>query len=179
MARFGEVAEWVGVDVTASADDAKIERVSGLNGAGVDAVVFAVDADALADALKTGAGMILANRKLKEQTADPRVLWVADARHAFAVAAKRLAGKGFHAGVHPRAVIGDGVMIGEGSWVGPGSVLADGVSIGRDCNLVANVAIYTGTVLGDRVVAQAGVVLGSTGFGYARSAETGEYVIFP
>ena len=32
-----------------------------------------------------------------------------------------------------------------------------------------------GTVLGDRVVVQAGAVLGSTGFGYARNAETGEY----
>jgi UDP-3-O-[3-hydroxymyristoyl] glucosamine N-acyltransferase len=41
------------------------------------------------------------------------------------------------------------------------------------------VTIYAGTVLGDRVVVQAGAVLGSTGFGYVRSAETGEYLIFP
>lgn len=179
MARLGEVARWVGVDAPVSADDATIERVSGLDAAGLDAVVFAVDAGALKDALKTGAGVILANRKLKEQTADSRVLWVADARHAFAVVAKRLAGKGFDAGVHAMAVIGNGVEIGEGSWVGPGCVLGDGVRIGRDCNLVANVTIYAGTEVGDRLVAQAGVVLGSTGFGYARSAETGEYVIFP
>jgi UDP-3-O-[3-hydroxymyristoyl] glucosamine N-acyltransferase len=41
------------------------------------------------------------------------------------------------------------------------------------------VTIYAGTVLGDRVVVQAGAVLGSTGFGYVRSDETGEYLIFP
>ncbi len=36
-----------------------------------------------------------------------------------------------------------------------------------------------GLVLGDRVVVQAGAVLGSTGFGYARNAGTGEYLLFP
>jgi UDP-3-O-[3-hydroxymyristoyl] glucosamine N-acyltransferase len=34
-------------------------------------------------------------------------------------------------------------------------------------------------VLGDRVTVQAGAVLGSTGFGYARNQETGEYLLFP
>jgi len=44
---------------------------------------------------------------------------------------------------------------------------------------MARVVIHAGTVLGNRVVVQAGAVLGSTGFGYARSKETGEYLIFP
>ena len=39
--------------------------------------------------------------------------------------------------------------------------------------------MYAGRVLGDRVVVQAGAVLGSTGFGYARMRETGEYLLFP
>ena len=67
------------------------------------------------EALKTGAGVILANRKLKKEAQDPRVLWVADARYAFAVVGKHLAGKGFEAGVHPSAVVGEGVVIGEGT----------------------------------------------------------------
>ncbi len=58
-------------------------------------------------------------------------------------------------------------------------VVGDGVVIGSDCNILAGVTIYPGTVLGERVVVQAGAVLGSTGFGYARSSETGEYVLFP
>ena len=179
MATVCAVAEWVGAEVSSASRNAEIGRVSGIEGAAADAVVFAVDAEALSEALKSGAGVILANRKLKEQTADSRVLWVADARHGFAVVAQRLAGKGFIAGVHPTAVVGTGVEIGEGSHVGPGVVLGDGVQLGKDCNLVANVTIYPGAVLGDRVVVQAGAVLGSTGFGYARSAETGEYVLFP
>jgi len=42
-----------------------------------------------------------------------------------------------------------------------------------------NVTIYASTTVGDRVVVQAGVVLGSKGFGYVRDAATGEYTLFP
>jgi len=179
MATIRELAEWVGLEIPSALDATEIVRVSGLNEAAADAVVFAVDADALESASKSGAGVILANTKLKQQTADPRMLWVADARYAFAVVAQRLAGKGFVAGIHATAVIGKDVGIGEGSYVGPGVVLGDGVRLGKDCNLSARVTICPLTVLGDRVLVQAGAVLGSTGFGYARSPETGEYVLFP
>jgi UDP-3-O-[3-hydroxymyristoyl] glucosamine N-acyltransferase len=178
MATVHEVAEWVGAESPAGSD-VEVARVSGIDCASRDSAVFAVDAATLDEALKSEAGVILANRRLKEQTADARVLWVGDARYGFAVVAQRLAGKGFSAGVHPTAVIGTDVVIGEGSWVGPRVVLGDGVRMGRDCNLAAGVTVYPGVVLGDRVVVQAGAVLGSTGFGYARSAETGEYVLFP
>lgn len=179
MATWREVAEWVGAEASPPERGGEIVRVSGLEGVGEDSVVFAVDEATLREALKTGAGVILASRKLKKETQDARVLWVADARYAFAAVGRHLAGKGFEAGVHPTAVVGEGVVIGEGSYVGPGVVLGDRVQVGKDCNLVAKVTIYSGTALGDRVVVQAGAVLGSTGFGYARSAETGEYVIFP
>ena len=36
-----------------------------------------------------------------------------------------------------------------------------------------------GVLLGDRVVVQAGAVLGSSGFGYVRNGKTGEYLLFP
>ena len=47
--------------------------------------------------------------------------------------------------------------------------------IGSHCRIDANVTIYPGTTLGDRVVVQAGAVLGSEGFGYVRDSETGRY----
>jgi UDP-3-O-[3-hydroxymyristoyl] glucosamine N-acyltransferase len=140
-----------------------------------------VDKEAMTRALASKAGAILANTSLEdaEFPLDPRVLWIRDARYAFAVVGRRLRGKGFEAGVHPSAVVGEGVRIGVGTRIGPGVVLEDGAVVGRDCNLMARVVVHTGTVLGDRVVVQAGAVLGSTGFGYARSKETGEYLIFP
>jgi UDP-3-O-[3-hydroxymyristoyl] glucosamine N-acyltransferase len=88
-------------------------------------------------------------------------------------------------GVHPSAVIGRGVAIGDGAtveahsvigdgaalgdraWVGPNCAVGDGVDIGADSRLVANVTCYPGTSVGSRVTVHAGVRLGSDGFGYS------------
>ena len=180
MATAREIAEWVGAE--GSGRDVEIARVSGLQDATADAVVFAVEQESLDAAVASKAGAILANAKLKKtdaELADPRILWVRDARLGFAVAAGKIAGKGQEAGVHATAVVGKDVVIGPGTAIGPGVVLGDGVRIGAGCDIQARVTIYPGVVLGDEVVVQAGAVLGSTGFGYARDSETGEYVLFP
>jgi UDP-3-O-[3-hydroxymyristoyl] glucosamine N-acyltransferase len=176
---MSKVADWIGV--SAPLLDVEITEVSSIEGAGAGSVVFAMDGETLTKALESKAGTILASRNLEdaELPLDPRVLWVGDARYAFAVVGQRLRGRGFEAGVHASAVVGKDVTIGVGSRVGPGVVLEDGVAVGSDCNLMARVVVHAGTVLGDRVAVQAGAVLGSTGFGYARNPETGEYLIFP
>jgi len=53
------------------------------------------------------------------------------------------------------------------------------VRIGRGCVIHANVSIYPGTRLADRVIVHAGAVLGSDGFGYVRDEQTGKYEKFP
>ena len=58
-------------------------------------------------------------------------------------------------------------------------MIADDAVIGSHCRIDPNVTIYPGTTLGDRVVVQAGAVLGSEGFGYVRDSETGRYEQFP
>jgi UDP-3-O-[3-hydroxymyristoyl] glucosamine N-acyltransferase len=179
MVKVGKVADWLGV--SAPLLDAEIAEVASIENAEPGSVVFAVDRDSLTRALASKAGAILANTSLEdaELPLDPRVLWIEDARFAFAVVGQRLRGRGFKPGVHPSAVVGEGVRIGVGTRIGPGVVLEDGASIGNDCNLMARVVIHARTVLGNRVVVQAGAVLGSTGFGYARNRETGEYLLFP
>ena len=185
MAKRTEVAAWVGAEVAGEVGGPEVElvRVSGLEGATADAVVFAMDAVTLAKAVASGAGLVLGPRKEREGAfaGEARVVWVGDPRYAFAVVGKKLgepAGerKGW---IHATAVVGREVSIGAGTRVGPGVVLGDGVRIGRDCELMARVVVYAGTELGDGVVVQAGAVLGSTGFGYARNGATGEYVMFP
>jgi UDP-3-O-[3-hydroxymyristoyl] glucosamine N-acyltransferase len=178
-ASMSKVADWIGV--SAPLLDVEITEVSSIENAGAASVVFAMDRETLTRALESKAGTILANRKLEdaELPLDPRVLWVKDARYAFAVVGRRLRGRDFESGVHSSAVVGKNVTIGVGTRIGPGVVLEDGVVLGRDCNLMARVVIHTGTTLGDRVIVQAGAVLGATGFGYARNGETGEYLIFP
>jgi UDP-3-O-[3-hydroxymyristoyl] glucosamine N-acyltransferase len=119
------------------------------------------------------------------------------ARLWFARAAKLLKPAPAPAGVHPTAVIGahvelgegvtigagvvveDGVRIGAGSRIDTGAVLGTAVSIGKDCRIYPRVVIYPGSTLGNRVVAHAGVVLGADGFGYVRDDKTGAYTQFP
>jgi UDP-3-O-[3-hydroxymyristoyl] glucosamine N-acyltransferase len=181
MATIKQIAEWVVAELPVGADGGEIVRVSSLEAASWDSAVFAMDADTLGKALASSAGVVLASMRARVvgNKADQRVLWVDDARYAFSVVAKRLAGRGIESGVHTSAVLGKGVVLGEGASVGPGAVIGDGVVIGRDCVLGARVTVYTGALLGDRVVVQAGAVLGSTGFGYARDAKSGEYLLFP
>jgi UDP-3-O-[3-hydroxymyristoyl] glucosamine N-acyltransferase len=179
MASMSKVADWIGV--SAPLLDVEITEVASIETAGANSVVFAVDEETLKKALASSAAIILANRSVEDAglPLDPRVLWVGDAKYAFAVVGRQLRGRGFEAGVHPSAVVGKDVRIGVCTYVGPGAVLEDGVEVGSYCNIMARVVIHSGTTLGDRVVVQAGAVLGSTGFGYARNRQTGEYLIFP
>jgi UDP-3-O-[3-hydroxymyristoyl] glucosamine N-acyltransferase len=200
-----EIAELVGAPLPAAAFE--ILRVSSIEAATPVALVFATDAATLAAALNSPAGAILTRPALLLPGAsapephtpaldlsDPRLLPVADPRYAFALAARFLGSReqasrepvagesgarNSASRIHPTAVLGDGVRIGQGSSIGPHTVVGNGVVMGDDCVVLANVTIYSGTVLGDRVVAQAGAVLGSTGFGYARNSATGEYIAFP
>jgi UDP-3-O-[3-hydroxymyristoyl] glucosamine N-acyltransferase len=185
LATIGEVAEVVGANAPLAAGE--ILCVSSIEAATHSSLVFATDVATLDAAIKSPAGAILTRAALLpsgDNPLDARLLAVADPRYAFALAARflRLQQQVVHnpaPRVHPTAVLGEGVRLGQGSSVGPHAVLGDGVVIGDECEILANVTIYSGTTLGDRVLVQAGAVLGATGFGYARNSATGEYIAFP
>ena len=103
---------------------------------------------------------------------------------------------GKNVAIGPRAILGEHVKVGDETTIGSGSVIGDDagddmgdeggnavggykVRIGSHCRLDPNVTIYPGTTLGDRVIVQAGAVLGSAGFGYVRDSQTGRYEQFP
>ena len=87
-------------------------------------------------------------------------------------------------GIHPTAIIGTGVALGEAPSIGPyavveaGAVLGDRVTIGahsvigsgarlgHDTQIYAGVTIYARAQLGQRVIVQSGARIGSDGFGY-------------
>ena len=89
------------------------------------------------------------------------------------------------AGVHPSAVIGDGVMLGEnvsiaphavvgkgvslgdGVVVGPGTVIGEDTIIGNNTRFMANVTIYHGISIGSDCIIHSGSVIGADGFGFA------------
>jgi UDP-3-O-[3-hydroxymyristoyl] glucosamine N-acyltransferase len=159
----------------------QVTRVSGLDDATSDALVFAQDEPALAAALASKAGIILASKSLHPNSAnseDPRVLWVEAPKYAFAACARALASEsGF--GIHVTASVDENARWGLRLRVGAGAVVEADVLMGDDVTIAAGAKILRGTQLGSRVVIQAGAVLGSTGFGYVRNRDTGEYLLFP
>ena len=189
MATLIEIAELVGARAPEIAPE--ILHVSSIEAATPAALVFATDAATLRAALRSGAGGILTKVGLLNEPAeehalddhDPRLLVVKDPRYAFALAAKFLVtrdgGGDDAARVHATAVLGKDVRLGKRTSIGPHATIGDGVVLGDDCTVLASVTVYAGTAIGDRVLVQAGAVLGATGFGYARNAETGEYIAFP
>jgi UDP-3-O-[3-hydroxymyristoyl] glucosamine N-acyltransferase len=63
-------------------------------------------------------------------------------------------------------VIGEGAIIGDGVWIGSGTVVGDGAIVGDGSSLFPQVTLYSGAILGARVVAHSGVRIASDGFGY-------------
>jgi UDP-3-O-[3-hydroxymyristoyl] glucosamine N-acyltransferase len=99
-------------------------------------------------------------------------------------------------GVHHRAFVAEGAFVAPDASVGPFAVVEAGarvgartvlyshVSIGRhaevgdDCVIHAHVSVRERVKLGDRVIVQDGAVIGSDGYGFARTAE-GTHVKIP
>jgi UDP-3-O-[3-hydroxymyristoyl] glucosamine N-acyltransferase len=180
MAKAREIAAWLGAELAAGADgEAEILSVSAIEAAAAASVVFATDAKTLARALESSAGIVLATRSLAPGSPDARVLSVPDARLAFAKTARMLRKRDPLTSLHPTAVVDSSARIGEGVQIGAHTVIGGKVVIGNECEIGPSVTIYSDTTLGDRVTVQAGAVLGSKGFGYARDPSTGEYALFP
>ena len=73
---------------------------------------------------------------------------------------------GVDVSIGPYAVLEDGVEVGDGSRVGAHVVVGKGTRIGQRCTLHPQVVLYPNTQLGDRVIIHSGAVLGGDGFGY-------------
>lgn len=68
--------------------------------------------------------------------------------------------------IEPYSIIGPGARIAKGCWIGPHCVIGESVSVGADTRLVGHVTLYPGTTVGARVLLDAGVRVGSDGFGF-------------
>ncbi len=116
------------------------------------------------------------------------LLFVAEPQRAFAAVidafypVPRASGVHKAAVVDPSAKLEEGVSIGAGAVIGAdaeigaetqiaaGVVIGPGVCIGRDCRIGANSTIEK-ALIGDRVLINPNVVIGSDGFGYVMGAE--------
>lgn len=177
---------------------AVVTGVASLQTATAESLVFIEDAKHIDAALASNAAAVIAGEFAAESIASKPLLICSQPRLTFVRSARLLrnlsqtqrsvhssalihnsACLGENVAIGPRVVIGEYAKIGDETVIGTGSVLADGVELGTHCRVDANVTIYPGTVLGNRVVVQAGAVLGSEGFGYVRDPKTGRYEQFP
>jgi UDP-3-O-[3-hydroxymyristoyl] glucosamine N-acyltransferase len=164
----------------------EVTRVAGLDSADAASLSFFADTRYTDDAVASHAGVVLVTAALAPRISHVPARIIVDVPHHAMLAALPL----LHPptppspGIHPTAVIGARVTMGDGVSIGAhvvigddvtvgartclaaGVVLGDGVIIGNDCTVHAGVIANSGSVLGDRVQLQAGVVLAGDGFGY-------------
>jgi UDP-3-O-[3-hydroxymyristoyl] glucosamine N-acyltransferase len=196
--RIGELIERHGGTLANGSADHRIRGVSSPATATRDDLVFAEDSRAASEALASKAGVVVLRLGLVDSYPPEKcVVESGQPRLWFARAAKLLRSAQPITGVHPSAVIGTGVELGEGVSVGPCAVIEDdarigartridagaaigrGVRIGEYCQVYPRAVLYSGTTLGNWVVVHAGAVLGADGFGYVRNPATGAYTQFP
>lgn len=90
---------------------------------------------------------------------------LADGIHNTAVISRQARVSGT-AAIGPYSVVEGGVDIGEDVQIGAHCYLGKGCILGHGCRVHANVTLYPGVRLADRVVIHSGTVIGADGFGY-------------
>ncbi len=176
----------VGGSLDSPADGGRIIRsVAGISEAGEGDLTFLGSSRYLSALRCSGASAALVPMDFQEAVG-PVVIRVDNPSQAFSLVVQRFAPAPvkWAPGVHPTAVIGGGVILGEGVSIQPYVVVEDGAKIGdrtvvgahsyvghgarigADCRLAARVTIGEHCVVGDRAIFHSGVVLGSDGFGF-------------
>ena len=162
-----------------------ISGVAGASEAGPSEVTFLGNAKYLPALKQSKAAVALVPLDFRE-TAAPLLIRVANPSLEFAKLVAYFAPKPIEwvPGIHPTAVLGEGVILGEnvsvqpyavlepgvcvgaGTVIGSHSYLGHGARLGAHCFLHPRVVVGERCVVGDRVILHSGVVLGSDGFGF-------------
>lgn len=188
MLTLGQIADMLQGDLQGD-ENRTIEGVAGFESAGPADITFAASPKFLKRWDRCQAAAVLVPRKAPKQLPG-NLVRVDNPQLAF----NRLV-RVFHPrqpawqGVHPMAFVAPDAVIGIDTAIGPFAVIGAGTTIGERCILHAhvaigdrvtigddveifpNVSILDETRIGNRVVIQAGTVVGSDGFGYVREGD--------
>ncbi len=184
---LSELARWIDGDIVRGGLDSSFTGMAALDAAGPGDVSFLGNEKYHGQFAQTKAGAVIVPRGVTggpEGVAliavdNPTLAFSTVVRH-FAAACRRFTpGISAQASVDPSAVLDErkvrvhagavimaGARVGDGSEIGPNSVVGEDAVIGCGCLLMANTTVRERCVLGDRVVLQPGVVVGSDGYGY-------------
>ena len=173
---LGEIASRLGGRVAGN-PQTLIRQVGSLERAGADEIAFFANPRYKAQLARTRAAAVIVAPQSESLTERPRL--VAENPYALFARVSQLFNPVLSQapGVHPSAVVAAGVRLGARVSIGPKCVVGEGVSIGDDSCLYPGVVVYPRCVLGARVVAHSGAVIGADGFGIA--PEGGRWVKIP
>lgn len=185
---LGSIADAIGGVLSEGSDLLlRITGIAGLSGAQADELSFVTDKKYARQATATHAcALIVPEQLVLPPECKAALIRVPNVEEALARVTKLLVPPEppHTAGVHPSAVVGRDVQLGENVSVGPCAVIEDGARIGdnavigpqvfighravvgRDARLAAGVKIGHRCRIGDRVALHSGVVIGADGFGY-------------
>jgi UDP-3-O-[3-hydroxymyristoyl] glucosamine N-acyltransferase len=182
--RLAEIAQRFGGRVLGDADTV-VHQIATLDSAQAGQLTFLASGKYRAQLAATRAGAIILGAQDADATAIPRI--VCDNPYAYFARVSAFLNPlppivpGIHASavigqdaqIDPAAQIAAHVVVGAGSRIGAGSVIMEGCSIGADvtigdgARLYPRVVVYHDCVLGNRLIAHSGVVIGADGFGIA------------
>jgi UDP-3-O-[3-hydroxymyristoyl] glucosamine N-acyltransferase len=186
--KLSAIASALGAHLENSGPDTEITGVNGIEQAGPAEITFVANPKYAAAVRLTKAAAVIVAKDFPVIPA--ATLRVEDPYISFAQALEL-----FHEplryapSVHPTAVIDPGAKIGRDPHIGPYVVIGEDVEIGGNAVLLAHVVIYRGVKIGNdffahahatvrencrignRVTLHNGVVIGSDGFGFAKTSE--------
>ncbi|MBI3320654.1 MAG: UDP-3-O-(3-hydroxymyristoyl)glucosamine N-acyltransferase [Candidatus Omnitrophica bacterium] len=162
----------------------RIRGVNSLDAVQLGEITFADTPRHLAQAIASQASAVIVSAEVRELGGRPGIS-VQNPKLAFALTLDLFHPSGISkGGVHPTAVLGDRVQVGEGASIGAHAVIGndvgigrgttiesgvhigDGATIGEDGLIGPNAVIYRQTRIGHRVRIHGGSVIGGDGFGY-------------
>lgn len=170
-----------------------VRSCASLQKAGPDQVSFVANPKYAKDLDTTRAGAVIVGAGVTLESLDRpadcplALIRCADPYFSFRQAVVKL--HGFRpappAGISPAAHVDASATVGQNVYIGPAAVVGPNVRIGNDCVIHANATILSGATLGDgcviypscviyeecvlgnRVILQAGAVIGNDGYGFA------------
>ncbi len=185
--RLGDLATRLGCELHGD-PELEITGVAGVERAGPTELTFLANPKYAPKVRDTRAGAVLVKQALAQT--QPASLVSANPYHDFARAlALFYQPPRAKPGIHPQSSVAPTARIGEGASVGAFAVVGERVVIGKNAVLHPHVVIYEGAEIGDdfcahshavvrehcrignRVILQNGVVVGSDGFGFAKTRE--------
>jgi UDP-3-O-[3-hydroxymyristoyl] glucosamine N-acyltransferase len=185
--RLSEIVAQLGGRVLGDAG-VRISQIATLEKAQPDQISFLTNSKYRAQLANTKAGAVILADADADATMLPRI--ISDNAYVYFAKVSALLNPLPEAkpGIHPSAVIGEGVkidptasiaataVIGAGATIGAHSVVGEGcyvganVVIGSHARLYPRVVIYHDCVIGDNLIAHSGAVIGADGFGFAMDA---------